>query len=824
LNNKATATFDLFTGSGEIRALMRAHDWSCSPLGHLATWPQALRTVVSLMLDSKFPMFVAWGRELGFLYNDAYAEILGSKHPSALGCPFQDIWSEIWPDISPLINRALAGEATYSENLPLLMMRKGYQEQTWFTFSYSPVRDDTGSVAGMYCACTETTRHVIGEARQAFQLKMADLLRGLSDPHTIMKEASSLLGQELKANRVMFAEIDNENNLLVSRSNYTDGTVAELNGRYRPENFGVGIFSDLQQGWTGIYEDLLLDPRTNDLAVAKNFAAINIRSGILVPIIRGGILKSVLVVSHSTARKWTRNEVALAEDLAERTWNALERARAETALRIERDRSQGILDSMAEGFVLLDHDFRVLQINAGGLSLEQRPASEIIGKTHWEAWLGSEQLEIGPLYKQAMAERIPLSVEQFYTYPDGRSIWLEIRVTPSDEGLALIYHDVTERKRAEEELRQADRRKDEFLAMLAHELRNPLAPIGTAAQILKIADLDEKRVRETSEIIARQVDHMTSLVDDLLDVSRVTRGLISLEQKPLDLKAVVDSAIEQVRPLLETRHHRLTLQLANAPAHVRGDRVRLVQILANLLNNAAKYTPEGGNILLMTEAGQDRVELSVHDNGIGISRELLPNVFDLFVQGERSPDRSQGGLGLGLALAKSIVEHHGGSIVAESAGAGKGSKFTIRLPRLIESEKPAESRQTGTPAEPTAKSLRIMVVDDNADAAQTLATLLQVYGHTVSVAYNAHTALEQAMIDLPQVFILDIGLPDMDGYRLARELRALPEHARAVYIALTGYGRDHDRERSTAAQFDCHLVKPADTGKLAALLADIDVR
>jgi signal transduction histidine kinase/CheY-like chemotaxis protein len=391
---------------------------------------------------------------------------------------------------------------------------------------------------------------------------------------------------------------------------------------------------------------------------------------------------------------------------------------------------------------------------------------------------------------------------------------------PDDRRVAILFKDISSRKRSEDELRQADRRKDEFLAMLAHELRNPLAPIATAAEILKMGRLDDKRVRETSAIIARQVDHMTSLVNDLLDVSRVTRGLVTLEQRPVDLKVVVDDAVEQVRPMLEARRHRLTVQLAAEPAYVQGDKVRLVQIIANLLNNAAKYTPQQGIIQMTIEVAQNQVELGVSDNGIGIAPELLPDVFGLFAQGERSADRSQGGLGLGLALVKSIAELHGGTVAAKSAGVGKGSQFTIRLPRLAATDDRRDLRHPTAMRHSPAGQLHVMIVDDNRDAAQMLAELLESYGYTVSVARDALTALEQAAANVPQAFILDIGLPDMDGYALARKLQTFPDTERAVFIALTGYGRDHDREQSTAARFDHHLMKPVDTPRLCALLAE----
>ena len=382
-----------------------------------------------------------------------------------------------------------------------------------------------------------------------------------------------------------------------------------------------------------------------------------------------------------------------------------------------------------------------------------------------------------------------------------------------------------EHHRAEEELRAADKRKDEFLAMLAHELRNPLAPISAAAQLLKLVHLDEARVKHTSDIIARQVDHMTRLVDDLLDVSRVTRGLVTLDKEPLDIKDIVADAVEQVSPLIDSRGHLLELQLPQESAGVLGDKKRLVQVIANLLNNAAKYTPDSGGIVLRLEVRPQEIVLTVVDNGIGMEPDLVLRVFDLFAQAERTSDRSQGGLGLGLALVKSLVVLHGGSVQAHSKGLGQGSTFTVRLPRLVAMPVLiAQDREDGQSRPAYAKALRVMIVDDNVDAARTLQMFLHASGHDVFVEYKAADAFKRARIDMPGVCLLDIGLPDMDGNELARRLRMIPEMAGTVLIAVTGYGQEQDREKSFEAGFDYHFVKPIDTAKLAALLAEIGAR
>ncbi|MCA1245127.1 PAS domain-containing protein [Massilia sp. MS-15] len=651
------------SGGGQMGAMMRAHDWSDSPLGHPRGWPQALRTTVGLMLNSKFPMFVAWGPELGFLYNDSYATILGEKHPQALGRRFHDIWREIWDDIHPLIVRALKGESTYMDRLPLRMNRHGYDEDTWFRFSYSPVRDEDGTVAGMYCACVEMTGEVLAERyrEQENQRLM-----------TLFEQAPGIFAVLRGPDHVF--EIANESYLqLIGRRELIGKPAREA----LPEVAGQGFFELLDQ----VYHS------------GQPF------------------------VGHAVP------------------------------VRVQRDAS-------------------------------------------------------GPL-----EERYVDFVYQPIRDPKGEV-----------EGIFVEGSDVTVRKRVEDDLRAANRQKDQFLAMLAHELRNPLAPITTAAQLLQRGSLDPQRARHASEIIVRQAEHMTDLVNDLLDVSRVTRGLAEIEKEDLDVAAIVHGAVEQVRPLLDMKRHALRLELPAQALHVSGDRTRLVQVMSNILNNAAKYTPAGGEITLRVRSEAGEAVIAVRDNGQGIDLQVLPYIFDLFTQAERTPDRSQGGLGIGLALVKSLVALHGGRVAAHSEGASHGSEFVVRLPLLRAAPAPDE----GCPqAQGQEGPVRVLVVDDNADAAQMLATLLEAHGHAVSVEYDGTTGLARALREQPEVMLLDIGLPDMDGHELARRLRAAPDTAGACLIALTGYGQNEDRERAREAGFDRHLVKPADLSELLHILATV---
>jgi signal transduction histidine kinase/CheY-like chemotaxis protein len=374
--------------------------------------------------------------------------------------------------------------------------------------------------------------------------------------------------------------------------------------------------------------------------------------------------------------------------------------------------------------------------------------------------------------------------------------------------------EIAQRRQAEQALSEADRRKDEFLAMLAHELRNPLAPIRSASEVLALKLAAQPAVQGTIGIIRRQVTQLTRLVDDLLDVSRVTQGRIQLDRRPIALADVVASAVEAVEPLVAAKKQRLALAASAEPLFVDGDLARLTQCVANILTNAAKYTEAAGAIRLRTRAEGREAVVEIQDSGIGIAPRLLPQVFDLFVQGERTIDRSQGGLGIGLSIVKRLVQMHDGEVTAHSDGEGRGSTFTIRLPRI---EPPASAAAAREHAE--AARGRVLVVDDNEDAANSLAMLLQVQGHETSVAYDGTAALQSVASFQPGLVLLDLGLPGMDGYEIARRIRALPESDRIRLVALSGYGQPEDRRRTKAAGFDEHLVKPVDTGALQQVLS-----
>jgi signal transduction histidine kinase/CheY-like chemotaxis protein len=659
-------------GNSAMAALMRSHDWSRTDVGAPATWPQSLRSVVHLMLGSGFPMFVAWGPKLEMLYNDAYAEILGKKHPASLASPFRTVWYDILDDIMPLVNRALAGETFYIENLLLRMQRKGYEEDTWFTFSYSAVLDESGATAGFYCACAETTATVLAERRQRAE-----------------QERLQALFQQ------------------------APGFVAVLRG---PEHrFEV-----------------------------TNPAYIQLTGG---------------------------------REL------------------LGRNVGEALPEAEEQGFIaLLDEVYRSGKPYVGRalrFLFQADPA-------------GTREAFVDFVYQPLLDDRGAV------------------------DGIFVYGYEVTEQQRAQEEtrraaqaLQEADRQKDEFLATLAHELRNPLAPIRTAVHLLSMPNANDSTRQRAVQIVGRQVTHMSRLLDDLIDIARITQRRLVLKREWVQVQSVVDTALEASSPAAEAKRHTLTAHVDQPLQWVNADPVRLAQVLANLLNNAAKYTDPGGRIALDVRAEDGWLCFCVTDTGIGMSAEALQNVFAMFAQEQSALDRSEGGLGIGLALAKGLVELHGGTISAHSAGVGRGSRFEVRLPLAARSEDAAPQEAQAHAPVPSASRL-VLLADDNADAAEVLAELLRLAGHQVRVANDGHAASDLAAQLRPHVLVLDIGMPGLNGYEVARQVRAHDWGANALLIAATGWGQEDDRRKALEAGFDLHFTKPFSPEQLLAAIAQRD--
>jgi PAS domain S-box-containing protein len=507
-----------------------------------------------------------------------------------------------------------------------------------------------------------------------------------------------------------------------------------------------------------------------------------------------------------------------------------QQVQARQALGAAGDVFRHLVENSPFGVYAVDADFRLVQVSAGAQKVFEnvrpllgRDFAEVL-RIVWPEPFASEAigrfrhtLETGEPYHS------PSTVERRHDIGEVESYdWKIERVTLPDGRFGVVCHfyDLSERQQYEEALREADRRKDEFLAMLAHELRNPLAPILNAVRIQEMLDPADPRLPGQRAVIKRQAEQMKHLLDDLLDVSRITRGKIELRPERLDLATVVSEAVEASRPLIQEREHQLQVTLPPRTVWLEADRIRLAQVFTNLLNNAAKYTDTGGRIALTAELENSHLLVRVRDTGIGMSPDVLAHVFDLFAQADRSLDRSQGGLGIGLTIVRRLVEMHGGTVSAHSAGPGKGSEFAVRLPaQTFEHEVDAPGR-TEAPREGTRLGARrILVVDDNADMAETLSELLEMEGHEVFQAHDGPEAVAAARAHRPEVVLLDIGLPGKDGYQVAQELRRVPELRHAVLVAITGYGQEPDRRRSQEAGFEHHLVKPIDFAALQAVLS-----
>jgi len=501
-----------------------------------------------------------------------------------------------------------------------------------------------------------------------------------------------------------------------------------------------------------------------------------------------------------------------------------ERSKYEAALAESEERFRLLVDGVQEyAIFMLDPQGIVVSWNRGGEMIKGYEASEIVG-SHFSLFYPQEAVLHGkPAWELEMAKRYgSFEDEGWRIRKDGSRFWANVVITSLRDkdgnlrGFAKVTRDMTERRKIEQ-LEEADRQKDQFLALLAHELRNPLAPIRTALDVLRQPNATPDVAVQAREIAERQLRHMARLLDDLLDVSRIREGRIELRKEALEVAAALRSA---ARLAIDDRRHELTVTYPATPIFVSADPVRLEQVLGNLLNNAIKYTDPGGKIWLTAERGNGEVIIRVRDSGIGIEPLMIPRVFDLFVQGERRTEHSAGGVGIGLSVVKKLIELHDGRVEVFSAGPGKGSEFVVVLPSVEPGsrERNAVTDQSSAPA--PARTLRVLLVDDNADSADGLALLLDLHDHDVRVAYDGESALEAARSFRPDVALLDIGMPSMNGYELARRLRAAPETKKTLLVAMTGWGQEEDRRKGREAGFAHHLVKPFEPSAVQKLLAD----
>ena len=677
--------------------------------------------------------------------------------------------------------------------------------------------DGAGAVTSMYGACLDVTEMTRIQEIQAAQNQIAMALSYAPSWQDAITGTLRIVCEMLGWRLGQMWEIDPAAEVIRPVVSWHSGQagISEFaaDGQKLSLRRGQGL-----PGWTWEQaapvwiEDVVFDPNFLRGSLAERAG---LHGALSFPLTAGGRLLGTIEFFSSEVQKPQDEVVHMLAIVGNQLGEYIVRNRSEALLRQSEERFRLLVQGVKDyAIFMLDPDGRVETWNAGAERIKGYRTDEIIG-THFSRFYTPEDLIKEKPERELMAAIADGVAEDegWRVRKNGTRFWANVVITALYDsehrlrGFAKVTRDMTERKRVEA-LEEAGQHTRQFLAMLAHELRNPLAPIRSAISVLQMHELPDHRLQGYLNMIQRQVDHLSRLVDDLLDVSRITSGKIGLQKQRIDAASALSRAVESSRPLVEAKRQSLDIELPREPIWLSGDLTRLSQVVQNLLNNASKYSPAGSRIRLSLRKESEVAVIRVRDEGIGISADFLPRVFELFVQADLGLDRSEGGLGVGLTLVRQIVELHGGTVDAASEGLGRGAQFSVRIPCLAE---PGVRELPRVPGDPSAEAVRrILIVDDNRDAADSLALLLRLSRHEVWTAYDGGAALSLAAEHAPEVVLLDIGLPGMDGYEVARRLRELPQTRESLLVALTGYGQAEDRERSNAAGFDDHLVKPVD--------------
>jgi signal transduction histidine kinase/CheY-like chemotaxis protein len=739
---------------------MRAYDWASSPLGAPDAWPCSLKTTLRLLLTSRQPMVLWWGEQLIQFYNDAYLATNAPDHPAALGKPARDCWTEIWGIIGQQVEDVMSGKgATWQQDALVPMTMQGTLRNVWWNYGINPVEDETG-ITGVLIICSNVTRQ--HESR-------AELTR-------VNQELAVEVASRKQAEHALALERDSINAALAR----SQGDLARQLGDWKR-----------------------LHAISSELLKARSIQE---------------LLQIVLnaVISFHGANK-------------------------------------GVLslhDAEKNGLVTRCH------VGMSAWALEQLQCIPVGAGACGGAFAQKRRIIVAdtstdPIYEAYREFAARENIQSLYSTPffasNGEplgvlSVYFADKRTPSERELELtdicaaqiapfIERENTEveihreQERSQNSLRKVagdlsdvNQRLSEFLATLAHELRNPLAPIRTGLQLMQMSPDNPASMARIRDMMQRQTDHLIHLVNDLLDMARIRNGKIDLKKEVADLKDIIASSVETTLPLIEAKHHLLNVGVPDEPVIVDVDRNRISQVIGNILTNAAKYTHDNGKISLVLEQAGGWATIRITDDGIGISTESLPHIFDLFTQVGRGAVYSQGGLGIGLSLVQRLSEMHGGSVTVSSPGNGLGSTFSVRLPLMQAAGASGQPGAARSSARKSARHSRILIADDNEDAAEMTKQVLELLGHTVAVAHDGLQALNIAQSAPPDVALLDIGMPGLDGYELAAKLRALPQTRHMRLIAVTGWGATEDRDRSNAAGFDMHMTKPIDVAALGDLL------
>lgn len=708
------------------------------------------------------------------------------------------------------------------------------------SLTVSPLKDEHGTVVGASKIARDITERIEAQAalresegRHRFLVSLSERAQSISDPDELMKATAQAMVEHFGVKRCAYAVIEDESTFVIT-GDFSVG-VPSIVGRWPVAAFGEVCERAMRANQPYVVTDVATDARltTKDL---EAYRQTTIRSVICVPLHKAGRFVAAMAVHDTSPRRWSPSEIELVRAVLVRSWEALERARVTRGLRDAADRLALAFEAARLGDWSWDAKTDVVDMSPRAAAIFDIPSGPAMTWTQMQERLHPEDRERAAKAVMAAVENhAQYDIEYRVQKLDGPFWWVSAkgRAQYADDGTPTgmfgVVQDITERKALEtalleraQALAQADRDKDDFIALLAHELRNPLAPVRTGLQVMRLKANDANSVERARTMMDRQLTHMVRLIDDLLDVSRLKRDKLNLQKTRITLADAVNHAVEAVGPMIEAARHRLEIRLPEQPVPLDADLTRLAQVIGNLLTNSAKYTEPGGRIFLSAAREGPMVRVSVRDTGLGIPPEALRKVFDMFAQVDRRTERASGGLGLGLALVKGLVEAHGGTVAVESPGPGQGSTFSFTVP--VVGEPIAAAGLEPAKGAPSPARRRVLVADDNQDAAASLGELLELLGHEVMLAHDGLQAVAAAERFRPELVLMDIGMPEIDGLEAARRIRSQPWGRGVHVVALSGWGQDGDRERSKAAGCDGHLVKPVGLEQLEALLGALPKR